>query len=313
MAELAALSQQALGGALSDLREEVMGSVAYVTFELLELNDVARGWLSNAAATFALFVLERDGRLLPVELSSWARLDSDLLTIQKYAGKTNEVFTQLLFNLTLAASAFALEPRRPLAVLDPLCGRGTTLNQALMYGHHATGVEHDRKDFEAYTQFIQRWVKDKRMKHQAVLGSVKGRPKLDLALGLTKEQYKAGELLRLCYVNADTLGAGELFQPRSFDLIVTDAPYGVQHGAKGEAGTARSPLALLSAALPVWRALLRPGGAIGIAWNTLVARRAQLGALLRDNDLSVCEGAYTGFEHRVDASIQRDLIVARAR
>lgn len=311
-AELAAVSAEVLAGAAREVREATLGSVRYVTFELEQLDELARSWLSNLAGTFALFQLE-DGKLTPIDLASWQQLDEDLVTIQKYPGKTNEAFTKLLLNVTLAASAFAREPRRPLHVLDPLCGRGTTLNQALLYGHHATGVEHDKKDFEAYCQFIQRWVKDKRLKHTATLGHVKGKPKLDLAFGLDKERYKAGETLRLQFVNADTLEIANVLQPRSYDLIVTDAPYGVQHGAKSDAGLSRKPLELLTAALPVWRAALRPGGAIGIAWNRLVARRAQLAQLLSDSGLEVLEGAYSQFEHRVDASIQRDLIVARAR
>jgi tRNA G10 N-methylase Trm11 len=174
-------------------------------------------------------------------------------------------------------------------------------------------VELDKKDFEAYALFIQRWVKDKRLKHEAVQGHVKGRPKLDLALGLDKARYKAGDTLRISYVNADTLAIAEVFQPRSFDLIVTDAPYGVQHGSQGAAGISRKPLELLTSAIPIWRAALRSGGAIGIAWNNLVARREQLAKLLTDSGLQVCDSAaYRSFEHRVDSSIQRDLIVARA-
>jgi hypothetical protein len=310
-AELGAIGEQVLHGVISDVREEILGSVSYLTFEAPQPNPELMAWLSNLAATFALFGLEA-GKLTPLELTSWDTCSSDLITIQKYPGKTNEAFTKLLLNVTFAASAFAREPRRPLAVLDPLCGRGTTLNQALMHGHHATGVEHDKKDFEAYCLFIQRWVKDQRLKHQATLGQVKGHPKLDLALGLDKDRYKSGDVLRINYVNADTLAIAEVFQPRSFDLIVTDAPYGVQHGAKNDGAISRKPLELLAAALPVWRAALRSGGAIGIAWNKLVARRSDLSELLAAHALSVCESpAYLGFEHRVDASIQRDLIVAR--
>jgi SAM-dependent methyltransferase len=311
MAELGVVSEQVLGGALADIREQTFGSVEYVTFEAAELSDLARSWLSNLAATFALFRLDGD-LLAPLELQRWDQLDSDLVSIQKYSGKTNEAFTKLLLNVTLAASAFKAE-RRALSVLDPLCGRGTTLNQALMYGFHATGVELDKKDFEAHALFIQRWVKDKRLKHDAVQGHVKGHPKLDLAFGIDKTRYKAGELLRLSYVSADTHAIAEVFQPRSFDLIVTDAPYGVQHGAHAAgAAPSRKPLELLESAIPVWRVALRPGGAIGIAWNNLVARREQLAKLLQQNSLEVCDSpAYRSFEHRVDNSIQRDLIVAR--
>jgi len=311
-AELGVVSEQLLGDALTQIREQSLGGVEYVTFEAEELSSLARSWLSNLAATFALFRFEGD-LLAPLDLQRWDQLDSDLVTIQKYSGKTNEAFTKLLLNVTLAASAFKTE-RRALSVLDPLCGRGTTLNQALMYGFHATGVELDKKDFEAYALFVQRWVKDKRLKHDAVQGHVKGHPKLDLALGIDKTRYKAGELLRLSYVSADTHAIAEVFQQRSFDLIVTDAPYGVQHGAHAAGATpSRKPLELLESAMPVWRAALRPGGAIGIAWNNLVARREQLTKLLRENSLEVCDSpAYRGFEHRVDSSIQRDLIVARA-
>ncbi len=314
-AELLAVSESALAGELVDVRPQVLGSVAYVTFGLANgsaLSERALSWLSNLAATFALFVLEPDGKLTPLSLARWDELDSDLLTIQKYTGKTNEVFTKLLLNLTLAASSFAGE-RRALSVLDPLCGRGTTLNQALMYGFHATGVEHDRKDYEAYALFIQRWVKDKRFKHTAVAGHVKGHPKLDLAFGLDKTRFKAGDTRRLSYVNADTHAIAEVFAPRSFDLIVTDAPYGVQHGAQAGAAISRRPLELLTSALPIWRNALRPGGAIGIAWNNLVLRRDALVRLLEQHALEVRDSvAYRRFEHRVDASIQRDLVVARA-
>ncbi|MES1183054.1 MAG: hypothetical protein ABUL60_04515 [Myxococcales bacterium] len=310
-AELQVVSAQALGGAFSDIEQQTLGSVGYVTFRADALDERAHGWLSNLAATFALFGLDDDGKLSPLDLRRWDQLDSDLVSIQKYSGKTNEAFTKLLLNVTLAASAFAGE-RRTLSVLDPLCGRGTTLNQALMYGFHATGVELDKKDFEAYSLFILRWVKDKRLKHNAVMGHVKGHSKLDLELGVTKERFKAGDTLRLNYVSADTHAIADVFQPRSFDLIVTDAPYGVQHGAQSGDATSRRPLELLASALPVWRATLRPGGAIGIAWNNLVLRREKLTQLLTENGLEVCTTpAHEAFEHRVDTSIQRDLIVAR--
>jgi len=312
VAELQVVSAQVLHGALDDIQQQTLGSVSYVTFSADTLTPLAHGWLSNLAATFALFSLDDAGKLSPLDLQRWDELDSDLISIQKYSGKTNEAFTKLLLNVTLAASAFAGE-RRALSVLDPLCGRGTTLNQALMYGFHATGVELDKKDFEAYALFIQRWVKDKRLKHNAVIGHVKGHPKLDVELGVSKDRFKAGNTLRLNYVSADTHAIAEVFQPRSFDLIVTDAPYGVQHGAQSGDATSRKPLELLSSAIPVWRAALRPGGAIGIAWNNLVLRREKLAQLLTENGLQVCTSlAHDGFEHRVDTSIQRDLIVARA-
>ena len=83
-------------------------------------------------------------------------------------------------------------------------------------------------------------------------------------------------------LHADTLRTPDFVRPGSVDVVVTDAPYGVQHASRAGASgrTARSPVALLEQALPVWRRLLRPGGAVGIAWNTLVAPRAELVHLL---------------------------------
>ena len=138
------------------------------------------------------------------------RFDDDLLTILKYPGKTNEQFTKLLLNVTLASSAFAGEPgRRRLAVLDPLCGRGTTLNQALMYGFDAYGADIDARDVEAYAVFIQRWLKDKRLKHQADFSPVRRDRKvvarrLTAEFAASKDEYKAGDIQHLEVVETDT-------------------------------------------------------------------------------------------------------------
>ena len=312
MAELGVVNETMLAGALSEIGITRLGSVDYVTFSASELAPRAVAVISNLSSIFALFAIE-DGKLTPLELERSDRFDSDLVTIQKYSGKTNETFTKLLLNVTLAASAFAPEfPGRKFSVLDPLCGRGTTLNQALMYGFDCGGVEIDKQDFEAYANFIQRWVKDKRLKHQAQLGHVKGYRRLSLVLGADKAAYKAGETQAINVVNADTLLTSEVLPPRSFDLIVTDAPYGVQHGSQsGPRERSRRPLELLRAALPVWHSMLRPGGALGLAWNTLVAGREQLCELAEKSGFSVrTSPSFSAFEHRVDQAILRDLIVA---
>jgi tRNA G10 N-methylase Trm11 len=105
---------------------------------------------------------------------------------------------------------------------------------------------------------------------------------------------------------------GRFFRPDTFDLVVTDAPYGVQHGSRTSARLTRRPQDLLAAAVPVWARLLRPGGAVGIAWNTLVAPRAEAAAILAAADLDPVEhGSYLNFRHRVDQAIVRDVLVAR--
>ncbi len=322
-AELAVFSESVLGGRLTGLAQARVGGVPYVTFDADELTGADAAFLANLSSIYALFRLDgglggrQDVVLRPVELRPLDRFDDDLITILKYQGKTNEQFTKLLINVTVLSSAFAADlVTRKLALLDPLCGRGTTLNQALMYGWDASGIDLDGKDFEAYSAFVSTWLKRKRIKHHAESGPVRRErqvvgKRLQITLAAGKDDYKAGRTQRLDVVNADTVKAGEFFRPGSFHLIVADAPYGVQHGSK-TTRLARSPLELLAAAVPGWSRLLKPGGAIGIAWNTLVARRDDAARVLAGSGLEVMtSGPYLNFHHRVDQAINRDILVAR--
>lgn len=300
--------------------ETAIGGVPYITFEAKELSQRDTDVLANLSALYALFEVAGD-LLRPVPLRRLDRFDDDLLTILKYPGKTNEQFTKLLLNVTLASSAFAAEAgTRRLAVLDPLCGRGTTLNQALMYGFDAFGADLDARDVEAYAVFIQRWLKDKRLKHQAGFSPVRRdrrvvARRLTAQFAATKDEYKAGDVQRLDVVEADTTRIGEFFRKECADLVVADLPYGVQHGshAAGRSGNlARSPLDLLRSAAPAWAKALRPGGALGISWNTHVARREDAAEALAAAGLAVLDaGEYRAFRHRVDQAITRDILVAR--
>ncbi|MEN3608519.1 TRM11 family SAM-dependent methyltransferase [Plantactinospora sp. ZYX-F-223] len=319
-AELAVFDRAVLGGRLHDIAETVLGGVRYVTFTADQLDGRDVAYLANLSSIYVLFEVT-GGLLRPVELRPLDRFDDDLLTIPKYPGKTNEQFTKLLLNVTLLASDFAPQMLdRKFRVLDPLCGRGTTLNQALMYGYDAAGVDRDQKDFEAYSTYIQTWLKRKRVKHRAESGPVRRNRqvvarRLQVDLAADKESYRAGQTQRLDVVQVDTVRSAEFFRPGTQDLLVADAPYGVQHGSRSAGhGLARSPLALLAEAVPVWVDLLRPGGALGIAWNTQVARRDEAARVLADAGLEVlADGPYLEFAHRVDQAIVRDILVARKR
>ncbi|WP_203995639.1 TRM11 family SAM-dependent methyltransferase [Micromonospora lutea] len=319
-AELEIFGDAVLDGRLGEVETTTIGGVGYVTFTVaggLTERDVAL--LSNLSSGYALFEFVGD-LLRPVPLARLDRFDDDLITIQKYPGKTNEQFTRLLLNVTLLASDWAgdLLTRR-FRVLDPLCGRGTTLNQAMMYGFDAAGLDRDSKDFEAYRTFLTTWLKRKRIKHRVLeSGPVRRERKvvgrrLRVEVAASKEAHKAGDVQSVDVVNADTTRAGEFFRPESVDLLVADAPYGIQHGSRtAEQGLARDPLALLAAAVPVWARLLRPGGALGISWNTNVARREAAAEHLAAAGLTVQDHApWRSLSHRVDQAIVRDILVAR--
>ncbi len=198
-----------------------------------------------------------------------------------------------------------------------MCGRGTTLNQVLMNGWHVAGIDVDDKDFDAYAAFLRQWLKLKRLKHTADVvplrrdGKKLGR-RFQVEIGASKEEWKAGRAVTLDYANTDTLHARAVHKAASFDAVVADAPYGVQHGSRSGGRLERNPLDLLQEAVPIWAELLRPGGALGIAWNTHVASRDDALAALVAAGLDVLDdGPYRALEHRVDQAIQRDVLVAR--
>ncbi len=320
--ELLALDDLLLDGRLAALggpEERTMGGVDYLVVPAPDLDRDELGVLGNLSSLLALFELRDDGALVPLDPERLDRYDDDLLTILKYVGKTNEQLTRLLLNVT-AAAAVPLDGflRSRLRVLDPMCGRGTTLNQALMYGWDAYGVDVDRKDVEAYTAFAERWLQDKRLKHRSkssrvrVAGRNLGR-RTTFELSADKEAYRAGDLQTLEVTQADTLDVDRMYRAGFFDVVVADAPYGIQHGSvTGPRTPSRSPRDLLTDAVPVWTRVLRRGGALGLSWNTKVLPREDLVAMLEDAGLEPLDGpGVLDLAHRVDHAIDRDVVVAR--
>ena len=94
-------------------------------------------------------------------------------------------------------------------LLDPACGRGTSLNRAVVYGMDAHGIELDQRDVEAYTTFILTWMKDKRLKHQLEQAKLrKGRDTPAHRITVTYGRGKDRSAHRVVdIVHDDTLGA----------------------------------------------------------------------------------------------------------
>ncbi|WP_279582731.1 TRM11 family methyltransferase [Fodinicola feengrottensis] len=92
---------------------------------------------------------------------------------------------------------------------------------------------------------------------------------------------------------------------------MTDLPYGVQHGSRQHTSLSRSPLKLLAEAVGRWARLVRPGGALGLSWNTFGGSRDQVAEILAGAGFEpLTDPCYAGFAHRVDQAITRDLMVA---
>ena len=299
-----------LGGTEPAVVEPVeLAGVGYLRLDQDQLDAPTADALGRLSGTFAVY--RREGELLrPVPLTRPDRFDDDLVSIPKYPGKTNEQFTRLLVNVTLAARTRSTDGS--LSVLDPLCGRGTTLSTALILGHDAAGVESDLKAVEAYAAFLRTYLRRKRLKHTADLTPVRreGRS-IGRRLDVSVTPESGGGPRSLTVFSGDTRQSAALYGKRRFDAVVVDAPYGVVHASHDEGRRDRSAAGLLRDALGVWAGQLKHGGALGLAWNTyglsreaLAAMAVEAGLQPRDDD------AYLAFGHRVDSSIHRDVFVA---
>lgn len=314
-AEVATLNRGPLDVTVTSAERGTLGGVSYLLVDTsAPLGADHVDLLSNLSSLHALFAVE--GELLrPLPITPRIVMDEDVTTIQRYAGKTNEAFTHLLVNLALAESGMfpRLLAGERVVLLDPACGRGTSLNRAVVYGMDAHGIELDQRDVEAYTTFILTWMKDKRLKHQLEQAKLrKGRDTPAHRITVTYGRGKDRSAHRVVdIVHDDTLGARAHLKARSIDVLVCDLPYGVQHGSHADVGRLhRGPAGLLRQALPVWAELLRPGGAIALAWNRNTLARPTLAELVAGAGLELRDSSDDAFVHRVDRAILRDVLVA---
>jgi hypothetical protein len=296
---------------IESVRLAGIGYLALATECLSERTCAALGRLSGCYATFHR---EHD-RLRPIEIISPDLFDDDLVTIPKYPGKTNEQFTRLLTNVTLAS--VRRQSSGPISILDPLCGRGTVLSTAMMLGHNAAGVEVEVKAVETYAAYLRSYWRRKRVKHNLDVNPVRREGKIiGKRLEAAVIPHGRERPLALTVFSGDTRQSGALFGKRRFEAVVTDAPYGVVHGSRTDVGGAgsqreRSAAGLISEALPVWTMQLKPGGALGLSFNAIGLRRERLLDLVAAAGLEPLDsGPYRDFEHRVDSSIRRDIVVA---
>jgi hypothetical protein len=291
-----------------------LAGIGYLGLATENLDEPTCQALGRLSGRYAVFRREH-GRLQPIEITTPDLFDDDLVTIPKYPGKTNEQFTRLLINVTLASLRRAASGA--ITILDPMCGRGTTLSTAMTFGCNAFGVEVEAKAVDAYAAYLRTYCRRKRLKHTLQVSPVRRASKV-IGKRLDAEIILAGreQSLALTVFTGDTRQSAALFGKRRFDAVVADAPYGVVHGSQTEVRAAsgkrdRSAAGLMGEALPVWAEQLKVGGALGVSWNAIGLKRERLLEYLSAAGLEPLDfGPYRNFEHRVDSSIVRDVVVA---
>lgn len=310
------LAVQELSMTLSALGREAevvpqkMGGAMFLTFEAAKLTERDMRMLSQLASVYMLFEME-DGKLTTLERTHPNYVGEDLPALLKYKGKTNEMFTDTMLTMALAASAFMPVHDSQLVVCDPMAGRGTTLMLALRRGYHGVGIEIGKADVKEAADYMTRYLEFHRIKYKrtdsalTVRGQVGGREN-KFVFSDSAEHFKDGDTRTLRLICGDTREAEALLKPNSVHLMVTDAPYGVQ---KGTAGRQDSIGGTIAAALPGWFDVLKSGGVLAMSFNTHVTRREGLVRLFEKAGFEIAQTA--NLEHWVEQAISRDVILAR--
>jgi len=227
-------------------------------------------------------------------------LDSEVNTILKYSGKTNELFTRLMLNLAQFHMKTSVEN---LNILDPLAGKGTTLFEALVQGHNAYGVEADVKLASESVVYLKKYLETAKYKHETHKERVSGDTRNQIKIARTKgEAAKHFEM-----VAGDTRNVSTYFKKNFFHAIIADLP----HSKKPQnAAVTRNALGLIVDAMPGWVRVLKPGGVIVLAWNLFLIPREELAEVLTQNGITVVDTGMD-FAHRVDQATDRDVIIAK--
>lgn len=300
-----------LGPSIEQVAPLVLAGHDYLQVNLpeMELNAIMPILSRLGATSEAYEVFEQIGDvpgplLRPLQPRFQPFVPWEMAETRRYKGKTNEAFTRVLLNLAVFAGAYAKEYAGRLRILDPLAGGGTTLFLALAMGYDAFGIEMARQDVETTAVFVKQYLSGEHIPYKEVdeRGRKAGR-RYQFTISAKNEQ----RFLILAHGDAAQadLHLQEIPGGPHMHAVVADLPYGIQHF--GEISS------LLERALPVWKRLLLPGGALALAWNATRIERASMTELIeRATRLTVRNDApYTLLEHPVDRVIKRrDVIVA---
>ncbi len=249
----------------------------------------------------AVFQRDADGHLGYAASASRPQLTEHLETGDTYRGKTNVMVTKLA--LALAGRVWAERTGDTAVtspvVLDPMCGRGTTLLAAARMDWCASGIEQDQAAMQHLHRHLKRQCKVHRIKHGVSRGWTN-----------RKNSDGDGKFLEYTFENAtirlvagDTRKTHQYVGANRHDLLVVDLPYGVEfRGSRGQ----RSPLATVQQAIESWSIALRERGAGCIVFNRLQPSRRDLVAVIQSAGFEVLD---LELRHRMSDAIERDFLI----
>ncbi len=250
-----------------------------------------------ARLSFVHGIFEKsESSLKPLDILTDFKLHEDFVFGSKFKGKTNELLTQLLINVGLKQ----LPDKEPsqLKLLDPMCGRATTLLWAMRYGINAKGIEQDAKAIEDIRRNTKKWCKIHRQKHQLNEGFIEKSNKKNIGKFL---QFSANDV-SMKVIIGDTVDTEKLLNKEKFHLIISDLPYGIQHSTTDT----RNIMETLESCANAWVNSLKPEGVIALSFNSNNPKRGKVIDIFRQLGLNPIEFS---IPHRMSESIVRDVVI----
>ena len=297
--------------------------IDYLTFTSEdELNSEDLVLLSRLSFTYAIFLELKQGDDIyfkPIYKHSSYYFNENLSMILKYTGKTNELFTRFMLNVAIMIYKRNSSLKEDLFLLDPVCGKGTTLFEALILGVSCSGIDINEKLVNEAYSYLKKYLEMGKYKHETFMEKFSDPRKkihskrINFQIAKNKEDKKLKNILDLELIDGDSKYADSFFKKETFHLIVGDLPYGVQHGSKvgNDQGFTRNPDEFLLNSLPAWIKVLKKGGVMVLSWNTFVLKRSLMENILKENGLKLLMNDDPhAFSHRVDQAINRDMIIA---
>jgi len=274
-------------------------TVAAMDFFDIEIDDAQLPLLASLSFVYGIFE-RHENKLIPMPVDVSYGLHEDFVFGAKFKGKTNELLTQMLINVGLQNISY--KSIADVKLLDPMCGRATTLLWGMRYGMKTKGIEQDVKALGDIRQNVKKWCKVHRQKHQFSEGLIGGKTS-------KKKKAKFVEFTAnnasMRVIEGDSTDARNLLEGQKFDLMVSDLPYGVQHFTSNKT---RNPLAVLEACASDWSESLRPDGVMVLSFNSYIPKRRELIGVFEDFGLQALDFSAP---HRMSESIVRDVVVFR--
>ncbi len=256
--------------------------------------------LAQLSCVYGIFE-HQNTHMVPLAIKPAFALHEDFVFGSKFKGKTNETLTQLLINLGLQSISYSSVS--DVKLLDPMCGRATTLLWAMRYGMNAKGIEQDAKALDDIRQNIKKWCTVHRQTHRFHEGYVAG--------GKANKQQKgrfidfSDKKSTMRVITGDSSDACSLLNHETFDLLISDIPYGIQHFTTHKT---RNPLDSLKNCAHDWSESLKTGGVMVLSFNSNIPKRDALIDAFAAHHMQALEFSAP---HRMSESIVRDVVILK--